>query len=351
MEAPEFQNPRASFLVDPGSDINLIKLRALQKEIIIETLNCIAITGITNELVKMIGTVQVTIFSTPVECHVIENTLPVSPDGTLGRPYLRQEQAQISFRHNTLVTVSNPITPIPFVDAESREASKALRLEIKPFARILRIKARTRQPITIDVSNSEVSEGYLPRLDTPRGLYIGETAATTQNGKCHVLAINTTEREIEFSLSPQEVIPFDFCEFPGEEFSDSETKEFPKYPQEELGGDYPDRVKRVIQALHMSHLSPEEKEYVFHWAEDYADIFHLNGEKLTFTHLIQHRIPTIDDKVIVRKQYRTPHEANDQIHDQIEKQYTSGIIGNSKSPYNSPLLIVPKKLDASGERK
>ena len=101
----------------------------------------------------------------------------------------------------------------------------------------------------------------------------------------------------------------------------------------------------------MSYLSPEEKEYVFHWAEDYADIFHLNGEKLTSTHLIQHRIPTIDDKVIVRKQYRTPHEANDQIHHQIEKQYTSGIIGNSKSPYNSPLLIVSKKLDASGKRK
>ena len=114
LEASEFRNPRASFLVDPGSDINLIKLRALQKEIIIETFNCISITGITNELVKTIGTVQVTIFSTPVEFHVIENTLPVSPEGILVRPYLRQEQAQISFRHNTLVTVSNPITPIPF---------------------------------------------------------------------------------------------------------------------------------------------------------------------------------------------------------------------------------------------
>ena len=164
------------------------------------TLNCISITGITNELLKTIGKVQVTIFNTPVEFHVIKNTLPVSPDGILGRPYLRQEQAQISFRHNTLFTASNPITPIPFVDAKSREANKALRSEIKPFARILRIKARTRQPISIDVSNSEVSEGYFPRLDTPRGLYIGEEAVTTQNGKCHALAINTTERDIEFKI-------------------------------------------------------------------------------------------------------------------------------------------------------
>ena len=101
----------------------------------------------------------------------------------------------------------------------------------------------------------------------------------------------------------------------------------------------------------MSHLSPEERNYVFGWAEDYAEICYLNGEKLTSTHLIQYRIPTIDDKIIAKKQYRSPHEAAKQIHAQIEKQYKSGIIGSSKSPYNSPLFIVPKKLDASGERK
>ena len=106
-------------------------------------------------------------------------------------------------------------------------------------------------------------------------------------------------------------------------------------------------MKRVIQSLHVSHLSPEEKDYVFGWAEDYADIFYLNGEKLTSTYLIQHRIATIDDKIIVKKQYRSPHEATEQIHAQIEKQYKSGIIGSFKSPYNSPLLIVPKKLDVT----
>ena len=190
-----------------------------------------------------IGTVQITIFNVSVEFHVVENTLPISPDGILERPYLRQEQVQISVRHNTLVTVSNPITPIPFVDAEFREPNKGLKSEIKPFARILKIKARTRQPIAVDVINSEVGEGYLPKLNTPEGLYVGEAAVTTQNGKCHVLAINTTEQDLEFCIPPQEVIPFDFCEFPGDEFSDSEAENSPAYPQEELGGNYSDRVR------------------------------------------------------------------------------------------------------------
>ena len=191
---------------------------------IIEPLNSILITGITNDPVKTISTVKITIFKCPVEFHVVGTELPISPDSILERPYRRQEQAHISFRHNTLVTVSNPITLIPFVDAESQEANKALKSEIKPFARISKIKARTGQPIAIDVSNSEIHQGYLPRIDTPEGMYRGEAAVTAQDGKCHVLAINTTEHNIEFNVPTQEIIPFDFCRFPGEKFLESDTR-------------------------------------------------------------------------------------------------------------------------------
>ena len=59
----------------------------------------------------------------------------------------------------------------------------------------------------------------------------------------------------------------------------------------------------------------------------------------------------MDNKVIAKKQYRSPHDASVQVILQIERQYNSGIIGDSKSPYNSPLWIVPKRLDASGEKK
>ena len=139
---------------------------------------------------------------------------------------------------------------------------------------------------------------------------------------------------MELSIPAQEISPFDFCRFPGEEFSDSETEDLQEYLQEELGGVYLDRVRKVIQSLHVSHLTLEEKDYVYHWAEDYADIFYLNGGKLTSTHLIQHGIPTIDHKIIVKKHYRSPHEATENIHALIEKQYKSGIISSSKSPYN-----------------
>ena len=55
--------------------------------------------------------------------------------------------------------------------------------------------------------------------------------------------------------------------------------------------------------------------------------------------------------MIAKKQYRYPRDATDQVILQTERQYNSGIIGDLKSPYNFPLWIAPKNLDASGEKK
>ena len=87
--AHEFRNSKASFLVDPGSDVNLVNLHTLRQETIIGSSNFISITGLANGPVTSFGTFQITIFNVSVELHVVENTLPISPDGILGRPYLQ----------------------------------------------------------------------------------------------------------------------------------------------------------------------------------------------------------------------------------------------------------------------
>ena len=137
----KFRNHSAEFLVDPGTDMNLIKTEALLPELELDPKNSVLLAGITNDPVRTIGTLKVPILDTPVEFHVMKNNFPVSSNGILGRLYLRKEQAQLSFRHNTLVTISKPITPILFIDEESRRAKEALKSEIKPFSRLLKIQA------------------------------------------------------------------------------------------------------------------------------------------------------------------------------------------------------------------
>ena len=64
-----------------------------------------------------------------------------------------------------------------------------------------------------------------------------------------------------------------------------------------------------------------------------------------------HRIPTIDDIPINFKQYKFPISLKEEVERQVQEMLDSGIIKPSSSPYNSPLWIVPKKMDISGKQK
>ncbi|XP_043465818.1 uncharacterized protein LOC122500787 [Leptopilina heterotoma] len=74
----------------------------------------------------------------------------------LGRPLLREERASVSFFYNALVTQSKPVDPIPFIDPESNKEKIKLKKEVKPVPRILRIKARTKQIVSIPVINEDL---------------------------------------------------------------------------------------------------------------------------------------------------------------------------------------------------
>ncbi|KAK9719503.1 Reverse transcriptase (RNA-dependent DNA polymerase) [Popillia japonica] len=71
-----------------------------------------------------------------------------------------------------------------------------------------------------------------------------------------------------------------------------------------------DRIKLLNENLRLSHLNKEESNSI--------------------THICLHK---------------------DEVNKQIEKMLSQGIIRPSTSPWSSPLWVVPKKLDASGERK
>ena len=77
----------------------------------------------------------------------------------------------------------------------------------------------------------------------------------------------------------------------------------------------------------------------------YADRFHIPGEPLGATTVLQHNIPTIDDQPIFSKQYRFPPVHKKEIWRQVNKLIDNKIIIPSQSPYNcTPVWIVPKKL-------
>jgi len=82
------------------------------------------------------------------------------------------------------------------------------------------------------------------------------------------------------------------------------------------------------------------------------DIFHLEGDRLTHTTLIEHEIRTPEgEQHIYQRQYRLSHSQRNEITKQIKQMESDGIIEPSSSPGNSPILLVPKKIDVSGKPK
>jgi hypothetical protein len=84
------------------------------------------------------------------------------------------------------------------------------------------------------------------------------------------------------------------------------------------------------------------------------DAFKLPGDKLTATSAIKHYIPTPTipaNGSITLRNYKIPEHHQIEVETQIQKMLKDEIIQPSQSPWNFPILVVPKNMDASRKRK
>lgn len=107
----------------------------------------------------------------------------------------------------------------------------------------------------------------------------------------------------------------------------------------------------IDQALRTEHMNAEEKSTMIKLCKEYSDIFFKPGDKLTFTSKVKHEIKTTDEIPVHVKTYRYPYIHKEEVQRQINDMLDKGIIRPSSSPWSSPIWIVPKKLDASGQQK
>jgi hypothetical protein len=125
------------------------------------------------------------------------------------------------------------------------------------------------------------------------------------------------------------------------------------YPQNgDVSGRQLNRAEKVLERLRLEHLNEEERKQVEKTCTAYQDIFHLPGEMLTITTAVKHEIriePGVEPVNV--KPCRLPETQKQEVRRQVEDPRRGGIIRESSSPWNSPLLIVPKKADTSGEKK
>ncbi|KAI5716006.1 hypothetical protein M8J77_025889 [Diaphorina citri] len=111
-------------------------------------------------------------------------------------------------------------------------------------------------------------------------------------------------------------------------------------------------LNNISTLLRLSHLdSLDDKERIVKILEKFPNVILKENEKLSFTSLVKHEIPTIDETPVYSKNYRYPPVHKNEIRNQVESLLEQGIIRPSHSPWSSPVHVVRKKLDASGKPK
>lgn len=113
------------------------------------------------------------------------------------------------------------------------------------------------------------------------------------------------------------------------------------------------RYGQIINEIKLDHLEKEDALDIQKLLYEYNDIFHLEGDKLTACPIFKHDIVLHTDTPIINiKNYRLPFAQREEIKRQVDLLLEQEIIEHSISPYNSPLLLVPKQgVDKDGKPK
>ena len=113
-----------------------------------------------------------------------------------------------------------------------------------------------------------------------------------------------------------------------------------------------DREKDILTQLRIERLNTEERKLLIQACSDYRDIFYLPGDKLSSTGAARHSISVEPGtESINTRPYRLPETQKVGVDKQVKKLLQEGIIEESNSPWNNPILLVPEKLETSGQQR
>lgn len=110
-------------------------------------------------------------------------------------------------------------------------------------------------------------------------------------------------------------------------------------------------IPKFASLVRTKHIDPQHRDTIERILSSYIDVFNFETDALPCTNLTEHTINLKDNKPINIKNYRHPECHKTEIEKQIGEMLQKNIIEESDSPYNAPVWVVPKKLDASGKKK
>lgn len=303
-------------MLDSGSDISIIKAQHIKPSQIYFPDNKCNITGIGTGSETTLGDTKSNVIvedlTLPQKFHIVRNNFPIPTDGILGRDFFCKYRCNIDYDSFLLsVKINNNVIQVPITNELEGNFIIPPRCEV-----IRRINVHN------IVDNVTIAEEIQPGVFCANGII--------SNKNAYMKIINTTnETKKVCSKFVPKMVPLNEYKINSLEKPWNKVKE---------------RSKLVLKELNMDpKIDPKIKEKLERLCEEFNDIFALKNDVLSVNNFYKQEICLNDSRPVYIKNYRTPESQKEEIDNQINKMLNDGIIQPSTSPYNNPILLVPKK--------
>lgn len=319
---PQCISESANLLIDTGADLNLIKLSSLKDDLLVSSKKIYNMQGINDQLVSTMGSTMLTVLINgrkyDTEFQVVSASFPVTGDGILGNPFLKDNQMIVDVGKGELTTATDVVSTIP---------------------------PRSEMIISVKVDGENLTEQQTVLVhaqEINQNILCANVLNTVKDQKILFNVMNATEEPQTLTISKLSELSHEI--FDVVTINNIETTGIPK--------NQCNRIQLIKDAIKCDHMNTEEKESIEQLCSEFSDIFFLEGDKIRCTEATMHEIKTPGvSQPIYQRPYRLPYAQKAEIEKQMEQLIQDEIISPSESPWNAPLLIVPKKIDSLGSKK
>ncbi|KAL7289391.1 hypothetical protein TKK_0016591 [Trichogramma kaykai] len=293
------------------------------KHLTIDKENLRKLKGINSDLIFTKGTVEMLFLGIPnVTFHIVDSTCGLPCEGIIGSSFLRLAKARLEFHSCKLIVETGEIkfhtrqnissTPVPDYD----------QMTITELLDVISLRDTYSVVSLCIISNEEIEQSDKE---------IGEYDDTTPNFEDYSFDDPAIQHSIQDTLKDLGIL------------NDDESQLDVNTVQIES------RLDKLLKFINLSHLNEEELKASKQLLTKNSDRFFLEGDELTATNVIEHRISLTDDIPVNQRQYRLPHHLKEEVDKQVTDLLKKGIIKDSRSSYNSALWVVPKKAGQDGK--
>jgi hypothetical protein len=323
------------FLIDTGAELCLCKYSSIKEGISYDTRKTLNVKGISDSIIKTLGELNIGLCTKGHKMEhpfqIVGDGIDIPYDGILGKDFFERKGAKIDYSQRQVIMGK---VRVKFdTDVEVDKEVKTVYVTVKP---------RSETIVSLPTDSPELKTGVLGKRELIPGVIVAETLVTVHEGTCLTSILNTNDREVKLRL------PTIGLEDYQEEATQITVVNTAGVHSAE------DRLRELRERIRVEHLNDLERRSIVRICKDYNDIFHLSGDTLTTTTAAEHAIPTpgIDPcRGIASRNYRIPEALKGELNRIIDKMLKDQIIRHSTSPWNSPIILVKKKEDASGKQK